>query len=103
MNAFPCLYFSVQKSKILQNFLKIYTTISRTKYGIEKLNFDFVVVVVVVDDIRSLSYLLLLTPTWRGLREKSSCEYKKVISDILGEIKFVVEIESKCKMTHFES
>ena len=30
----------------------------------------------------------------------SSCEYKKIASDILGEIKFVVEIKSKCKMTH---
>ena len=33
----------------------------------------------------------------------SSCECKKVISDILGEIKFVVNIENTCKMTHFES
>ena len=30
----------------------------------------------------------------------SSCECKKVVSDILGEIKFVVNIERTCKMTH---
>ena len=32
----------------------------------------------------------------------SSCECKKVVSDILGEIEFVVDIENTCKMTHFE-
>ena len=31
----------------------------------------------------------------------SSCECKKVVSDILGEIKFVVDLESTCKITHF--
>ena len=35
--------------------------------------------------------------------DKSSCVCKKVVSDILGEIKFVVNLESTCKMTHFES
>ena len=33
----------------------------------------------------------------------SSCECKKVVSDILGEIKFVVDIESACGMALFES
>ena len=33
----------------------------------------------------------------------SSCECKKVLSDILGEMEFVVDVESKYKMTHFES
>ena len=32
----------------------------------------------------------------------SSCECKKVVSDIFGEINCVVDIESICKMTHFE-
>ena len=31
---------------------------------------------------------------------KLSCECKKVVSDILGAIKFVVGIESTCKMIH---
>ena len=35
--------------------------------------------------------------------KSSSCECKKVVSSILGETKFVVDIESTCKMTHFES
>ena len=35
--------------------------------------------------------------------EKSSYECKKVVSDILGEIKFVVNIKNTGKMTHFES
>ena len=34
---------------------------------------------------------------------KSSCECKEVVNDILGEIDFVVDIKSSCKMTHFES
>ena len=33
----------------------------------------------------------------------TSCECKKVVSDILGEIEFVVDIKNICKMTHFES
>ena len=37
------------------------------------------------------------------LSSDSSCECKKVVSDILGEIKFVVNTENTCKMTHFES
>ena len=37
------------------------------------------------------------------LGSKSSCECKKVVSDILGEIKFVVDTESTCKMTHLKS
>ena len=36
------------------------------------------------------------------LEHKSSGECKKVVSDILGEIKFVVDIESTSKMAHFE-
>ena len=35
--------------------------------------------------------------------DSSSCKCKKVVSDILGEIKFVVNIENTCKITHFES
>ena len=31
-----------------------------------------------------------------------SCECEKVVSDILGEIKFVVDIESACKMAHLQ-
>ena len=35
--------------------------------------------------------------------DNSSCECKKVVSDILGEIKFVVDIKSARKMAHFQS
>ena len=31
----------------------------------------------------------------------SSCECKKVVSDILGEIEFFADIKSASKMTHF--
>ena len=33
---------------------------------------------------------------------KLSCECKKVVSDILGEIKCLIDIESTAKMPHFE-
>ena len=43
-------------------------------------------------------------PMWctRRIENKTSCECKKVVSDILDVIEFVVDIESTCKMTHFE-
>ena len=46
----------------------------------------------------------MVTPAsfWGRARALSSCELKKVVSDILGEIEFVVDIESTCKM-HSES
>ena len=33
---------------------------------------------------------------------KSSCECKKVVSDILGEIEFFTDIKNSGKMTHFD-
>ena len=35
------------------------------------------------------------------MRNKSSCECKKVVSDILGKIEFLADIKSADKMTHF--
>ena len=35
------------------------------------------------------------------MRNKSSCECKKVVSDISGEIELFADIKSASKMTHF--
>ena len=46
--------------------------------------------------------LKLLTVFFHFIRYISSCECKKVVSDILGEIEYLTDIDSTAEKAHFE-